>query len=60
MATQSIILLAVAMPAAYPAGGFAPQATGIATASRMMLWVAIACFVGAVGLAGAAVWLMLA
>ena len=39
---------------------YAPQATGIATASRMMLWVAIACFVVAVGLACAAVWLMLA
>jgi serine/threonine-protein kinase len=49
-------------PAAFlsPGGGYAPQATGIATASKMMLWVAIACFVVAVGLAGAAVWLMLA
>jgi hypothetical protein len=43
-----------------PGGGYAPQAAGIATASKMMLWVAIACFVVAVGLAGAAVWLMLA
>ena len=48
-------------PAAFmsPGGGYAPQATGIATASKLMLWVAIACFVVAVGLAGAAVWLML-
>ena len=43
-----------------PGGGYAPQAAGIATASRLMLWVAIACFVVAAGLAGAAVWLMLA
>ena len=49
-------------PAAFmsPGGGYAPQASGIATASKMMLWVAIACFVVAVGLAGAAVWLLLA
>jgi len=43
-----------------PGGGYVPQATGIATASRLMLWVAIACFAVATGLAGAAVWLMLA
>ena len=50
-------------PRSYPGQGgpsYAPQATGIATASRMMLWLAIACFVVAVGLACAAVWLMLA
>ena len=58
-------------PSGYPSGGYPPsgpsyavgfgaQASGIVTASKMMLWVAIACFVVAAGLAGAALWLMVA
>lgn len=42
-----------------PGGGYGPQTSGIVTASKLMLWVAIACFVVAAGLAGAALWLML-
>ncbi|MET1058327.1 MAG: serine/threonine-protein kinase [Nocardioides sp.] len=43
-----------------PGGGYTPQPTGKARASRTMLGVAVACFAVAVGLAGAAVWLMVA
>ena len=44
-----------------PSGSSGPPSGSAApTASTLMLWVAIGCFVVAVGLAGSAVWLMVA